>query len=330
MRLPNFRTGLEAEAGRQRRAWQFFSFWTSAAWISNGLPVFQFYLQISGFCWAKTCFQWQHVLFFSSLAPGGLNFHRFSNFCSKIHCFRRYKTAIFPLTLGTLDFLFFEHSFQIQRFEGQVLKSVFFSTPDTLDCQIAIAFPFSACFTGCAEAIFQIEDVHDSSIKRTARKLVFWIFSIWHGGCWWNIFYLKILPDQLLWNFEIPKKHKKATFVRGVWRFFLKSTQKLKLQQCPSEDLKVLLLGLSSLTVKPSQIPQNLAIPVQIPSDRFYRQIYSPRATWCDCTNFYLKWLRATPKLATSIWTNRWISSILASWNIYFLPFWHFSQQVLT
>ena len=130
MRLPNFRTGLEAEAGRQRRAWQFFSFWTSAAWISNGLPVFQFYLQISGFCWAKTCFQWQHVLFFSSLAPGGLNFHRFSNFCSKIHRFRRYKTAIFPSTLGTLDFLFFEHSFQIQRFEGRVLKS-FFSRPLT-------------------------------------------------------------------------------------------------------------------------------------------------------------------------------------------------------
>ena len=123
---------------------------------------------------------------------------------------------------------------------------------------------------------------------------------------------------------------KKSYFFRGFWRFFLKSTQNLKLQQCPSEDLKVLLLGLSSLTVKPSQIRQNLAIAVQIPSDRFYRQIYSPRATWCDCANFYLKWLRATPKLATSIWTNRlnifylfeqivWISSILASWNIYFL-----------
>ena len=128
--LSNRVRGRGRQAGRQRRAWQFFSFWTSAAWISNGLPVFQFYLQISGFCWAKTCFQWQHVLFFSSLAPGGLNFHRFSNFCSKIHCFRRYKTAIFPLTLGTLDFLFFEHSFQIQRFEGQVLKS-FFSRPLT-------------------------------------------------------------------------------------------------------------------------------------------------------------------------------------------------------
>ena len=24
-------------------------------------------------------------------------------------------------------------------------------------------------------------------------------------------------------------------------------------------------------------------------------------ATWCDCANFYLKWLQATPKLATSI-----------------------------
>jgi hypothetical protein len=55
---------------------------------------------------------------------------------------------------------------------------------------------------------------------------------------------------------------------------------------------------------------------VQIPFDRFCRQIYSPRATCCDCTNFYFKWLRATPKFATSIWTNRRISSILVSWNI--------------
>ena len=122
---------------------------------------------------------------------------------------------------------------------------------------------------------------------------------------------------------------KKNYFFRGFWRFFLKSTQNLKLQQCPSEDLKVLLLGLSSLTVKPSQIQQNLAIAVQIPSDRFYRQIYSPRATWCDCANFYLKWLRATPKLATSIWTNR-LNIFYLSVLKYILPFWHFSQQVLT
>ena len=136
------------------------------------------------------------------------------------------------------------------------------------------------------------------SIKTTTCKLIFW-----------NIFYLKwgLLMDYLLFEnsagsalvkFWDPKK---AIFVRCFLPFFSKSTQHLKLQQCPPEDLKVLLLGLSSLTVKPSQIPQNLAIPVQIPSDRFYRQIYSPRTTWCDCANFYLKWLRATPKLATSI-----------------------------
>ena len=150
-----------------------------------------------------------------------------------------------------------------------------------------------------------------NSIKRTARKLVFWISSIWHGGCCWNIFYLENFARSAFVKFWDPQK---SYFFQCFWRFFLKSTQNLKLQQCPSQDLKV-----SSLTVKPSQIPQNLAIPVQIPSDRFYRQIYSPRATWCDCANFYLKWLRATPKLATSIWRNRWISSILASWNIYFL-----------
>ena len=64
---------------------------------------------------------------------------------------------------------------------------------------------------------------------------------------------------------------KKTTFFRGFWPFFFKSTQNLKLQQCPPEDLKVLLLVLSSLTVTPSQIPQNLAIPVQITFDRFCR-----------------------------------------------------------
>ena len=129
MRLPNFRKGLEAEAGRQAEVGMAVFFLLD--FCGPGfLMVFQFYLQISGFWWAKTCFQWQHFLFFSSLAPGGLNFHRFSNFCSKIHRFRRYKTAIFPSTLGTLDFLFFEHSFQIQRFEGRVLKS-FFSRPLT-------------------------------------------------------------------------------------------------------------------------------------------------------------------------------------------------------
>ena len=64
---------------------------------------------------------------------------------------------------------------------------------------------------------------------------------------------------------------KKTTFFRGFWPFFFKSTQNPKLQQCPPEDLKVLLLVLSSLTVTPSQIPQNLAIPVQITFDRFCR-----------------------------------------------------------
>ena len=93
----------------------------------------------------------------------------------------------------------------------------------------------------------------------------------------------------------------KSYFFRCFLPFFSKPTQNLKLQQCPPEDLKVLLLGLSSLTVKPLQIPQNLGIPVQIPFDRFYRQIYSPRATWSVCSNFYLKWLRATPESATSI-----------------------------
>ena len=109
---------------------------------------------------------------------------------------------------------------------------------------------------------------------------------------------------------------KKSYFFRCFLPFFSKPTQNLKLQQCPPEDLKVLLLGLSSLTVKPLQIPQNLGIPVQIPFDRFYRQIYSPRATGSVCSNFYLKWLRATPESATSIWKNRWISSILVVWNI--------------
>ena len=97
---------------------------------------------------------------------------------------------------------------------------------------------------------------------------------------------------------------------------FSRSTRKRELQQCPREDVKV---RLSSLTVKPSQIQQNLAIPVQIAFDRFYRQNYCPRATWCNCANFYLKWLRVTPKLTTSNWKNqnRWISSILVSWYWY-------------
>ena len=78
------------------------------------LLVFQFYLQISGF-WrlgrANTCFQWQHFLFFSSLDPSSLNFHRLSNVSSKIQRFRRYTgytTVFFPSTPGTLDFPFFE------------------------------------------------------------------------------------------------------------------------------------------------------------------------------------------------------------------------------
>ena len=71
--------------------------------------------------------------------------------------------SFFPSTPGTLDFPFLnnlKHNFQIQRFECRVLKSLFFSTPDVLDRQIVIAFPFFACFTGYAEAIFQIENIH--------------------------------------------------------------------------------------------------------------------------------------------------------------------------
>ena len=74
-----------------------------------------------------------------------------------------YKTAFFsPSTPGTLDFPVFlqKNSFQIQLFEGRVLKSFFSSTFDALDCQIVIVFPSFAVFKGCAEAIFQIEDIH--------------------------------------------------------------------------------------------------------------------------------------------------------------------------
>ena len=75
-------------------------------------------------------------------------------------------------------------------------------------------------------------------------------------------------------------------------------------------------LGLSSLTVTPSQIRRNFAIPVQIPLDRFHWQIYSPRAASCDCGIVYLKWIWATPKFASSIWQNRWKCFILVVGHI--------------
>ena len=132
--------------------------------------------------------------------------------------------------------------------------------------------------------------------------------------CWWNIFYLKLLPDQLLWNFGASKK----LFFSMVFAVFLQITPKPKdattFSRRPQGPL--IYLGLSSLTVTPSQIRRNFAIPVQIPLDRFHWQIYSPRAASCDCGIVYLKWIWATPKFASSIWQNRWKCFILVVGHI--------------
>jgi hypothetical protein len=90
----------------------------------------------------------------------------------------------------------------------------------------------------------------DSSTKISILEYL--LFETGVVDSWWNIFYLKILPSALV-KFWDPKE---SYFFRGFWLCSFKSTQNLKLQQCPPKDqVKVLLLGSSSLTVKPSQIP---------------------------------------------------------------------------
>ena len=153
----------------------------------------------------------------------------------------------------------------------------FFSTPDALDCQIVIAFPFFCIFERLCRSNFQIEHIHDFFHQDNSTKIsIFGIYSIWNGCCWWNILYLKILPALV--KFWEPK-NKILFFSMGFGSFF-KSPQNLKLQQRPPEDLKVLLLGSSRHQLLFEMAPGDPPI-----------------------CNFYLKkW---------------WIFSILVVWNIY-------------
>ena len=98
----------------------------------------------------------------------------------------------------------------------------FFSTPDALDCQIVIAFPFFCIFERLCRSNFQIEHIHDFFHQDNSTKIsIFGIYSIWNGCCWWNILYLKILPALV--KFWEPKK--KSFFFDGFWQFFQITTK---------------------------------------------------------------------------------------------------------
>ena len=118
----------------------------------------------------------------------------------------------------------------------------FFSTPDALDCQIVIAFPFFCIFERLCRSKFQIEHIHDFFHQDNSTKI----------SIFWNIFYLKrvLLMEYLVFensasSCEILETKKNYFFFSMGFGSFFKSPQNLKLQQRPPEDLKVRLLGSS-------------------------------------------------------------------------------------
>ena len=150
-------------------------------------------------------------------------------------------------------------------------------------------FPSFAVFKGCAEAIFQIEDIHvfflhqDNSTKISILKYL-------------------LLENSAISSCEILGSQRKLLFSRFL-AVFLQIHPKPKVatlsSQRPSQGPLTWIVQFDCKTL--ANTTKIWQFQVQIPFDRFCRQIYSPRATCCDCTNFYFKWLRATPKFATSL-----------------------------
>ena len=98
----------------------------------------------------------------------------------------------------------------------------FFSTPDALDCQIVIAFPFFCIFERLCRSKFQIEHIHDFFHQDNSTKI----------SIFWNIFYLKrvLLMEYLVFensasSCEILETKKNYFFFDGFWQFFQITTK---------------------------------------------------------------------------------------------------------
>lgn len=117
------------------------------------------------------------------------------------------------------------------------------------------------------------------------------------------------------------------THVRTCLSMFIPFSQLLYLARPPVKlrwtSLDVVFMGpydiSNSMNIDESSMVSRTNTPIFVDCTNFtgkFNQIYSPRAKsnlvrLHQLKNF--KWLRATPNFATSIWKNRWISSILVS-----------------